>query len=222
MTRLRSTFLLLCLLVACGDDDGILLDAGADAPPPPDAGPRDGGPPQCTDDSECDNDAFCDGSPTCDPASPFADENGCVASTESPCAEGLFCDETADRCLTACEREGDADEDGFVSEACDDDDCDDSSNAARPGATETCDGVDQDCDDTIDEEVGTLSFRDLDGDGYGAADTARWLCAAEDGWVTLGTDCDDTLGAVNPGNAEVCEGSIDENCDGTVDEGCDL
>ena len=46
---------------------------------------------------------------------------------------------------------------------------------------------------------------DKDGDGYGPG------CPA-------GPDCDDTMAAINPGAAEVCNG-LDENCDTNVDEG---
>ena len=49
---------------------------------------------------------------------------------------------------------------------------------------------------------------DLDGDGH------RSLSCG-------GGDCNDRNDRVNPGAAEVCEGSVDENCDGSTDEGCD-
>lgn len=215
----RFGLLLLGFFLACGDDDLAPVDAGADATAP-DAGPRDGGPPRCTSDSECEDDAFCDGVPRCDPASPFANVRGCVAPSGPPCDEGLFCDETTDRCLTACERSGDADEDDFVSEACGGADCDDTDDAIFPGAAETCDEVDEDCDGTFDEGAGDTYFRDLDGDGFGAGDPVA-LCAATEGYVTLGTDCDDTRMDVSPSGAELCDAELqDEDCDGLVNEGC--
>ena len=59
----------------------------------------------------------------------------------------------------------DADGDGFT-----DTDCDDSDASVYPGATETCDGVDNNCNGTIDEAsaVDALTwYEDADGDGYG-------------------------------------------------------
>ena len=47
-------------------------------------------------------------------------------------------------------------------------DCDDSVAAIRPGATEVCDELDNDCDGAIDEEdVCVLPCEDGDGDGFG-------------------------------------------------------
>ncbi|MGB4928603.1 MAG: putative metal-binding motif-containing protein, partial [Chitinophagales bacterium] len=48
---------------------------------------------------------------------------------------------------------------------------------------------------------GSVSFADVDGDGY-----------------TSDVDCQDNNAAINPGAAEICNG-IDENCDGNIDEG---
>ena len=147
----RSLLSFVLLIVACGDDDALPVDAGTDAPRLPDAG-RDAGPPQCTAPSECEDESFCDGVPTCDPASPFADDFGCVASTEPPCPEGFTCDEERDRCLSPCDVAGDVDEDTYVSEACGGADCDDTDPTIFPSATEACDEVDQDCDDVVDED----------------------------------------------------------------------
>lgn len=70
-------------------------------------------------------------------------------------------------------------------------DCDDTDSAEFPGATEVCDGDDDDCDGSSDE--GT----DADGDGWGVCE-----------------DCDDSNAAVNPAAAEVCDNTVDEDCDG--------
>ena len=57
---------------------------------------------------------------------------------------------------------------GYASE---DGDCDDTSTSVNPGEDEVCDGVDNNCDDEIDEDDAadaTTWYVDSDGDGYGA------------------------------------------------------
>ncbi|PLX86084.1 MAG: hypothetical protein C0618_09670 [Desulfuromonas sp.] len=102
----------------------------------------------------------------------------------------------------------DNDGDGFRSNV----DCNDSDAAINPDATEICDGVDNNCDDVIDEGCGDPTCTDNDGDGYGSPADASCTYAQE--------DCDDVLSSVNPGAAEVCDNGIDDNCDGQIDEGC--
>lgn len=66
-----------------------------------------------------------------------------------------------------------------------------------------------------------LYWPDADADTYGDANTAGLLtCTPDAGWVTNGTDCDDTNATINDGAAEVCGDNIDNNCDGQIDEGC--
>ena len=99
-------------------------------------------------------------------------------------------------------------------------DCDDGSDVAYPGATEVCDGEDNDCDGEVDGDlsVDRLSFYvDADGDGFGDSGTEVVACDAPADHVADGTDCDDTKVAVNPDAAEVCNG-IDDNCDAEIDE----
>ena len=78
------------------------------------------------------------------------------------------------------------------------DDCNDSTSAARPGATETCDGIDNDCDNSIDETNAsgcTTYYRDFDGDGYGSSSNSQCLCSPSGYYdVTNGSDCYDSNG----------------------------
>ncbi len=98
-------------------------------------------------------------------------------------------------------------------------DCDDTVTSVHPGAAETCDGVDEDCDGTIDDGVAYYTYYlDADGDGYGDSRVSSYDCSAPSGYVTASGDCDDGDSSINPGAAETCDG-VDEDCDGIVDDG---
>ncbi|MCB9674515.1 MAG: putative metal-binding motif-containing protein [Alphaproteobacteria bacterium] len=104
---------------------------------------------------------------------------------------------------------------GFVVDATD---CDDTLAYVHPGATEQCNGADDDCDGLVDESTATQSYwRDADGDGYGDPGQEVVDCAAPSGYVLDATDCDDTDSARNPGVEETCNG-VDDDCDGTADD----
>ena len=105
---------------------------------------------------------------------------------------------------------------GYVSDATD---CDDTDGSVNPGATEICDGIDNDCDGEVDPSSSSDAstwYADVDGDGYGDAAATSVSCDAVDGWVADATDCDDSDAAVNPGATEYCD-DIDNDCDGEID-----
>jgi subtilisin-like proprotein convertase family protein len=83
--------------------------------------------------------------------------------------------------------------------------------------TETCNGIDDDCDGDIDEGVQLTFYQNLDGDEFGNPDVSVMACSAPPGYVSENTDCDDTNPNVNPNAAEICNG-IDDDCDTNVDE----
>ena len=108
----------------------------------------------------------------------------------------------------------DEDGDGFVAE----EDCDDSQSWVYPGAAETCDGVDNDCDGEIDEGLSRTFYTDADADGYGDPEAAVPSCEVGELEVPNAEDCDDTDPEVHPTATEVCDEYVDNDCNGLADE----
>ncbi|MEY4287245.1 MAG: hypothetical protein RL511_1331 [Bacteroidota bacterium] len=93
-------------------------------------------------------------------------------------------------------------------------DCDDTDNTVYPGATEVCDGLDNNCDGQFDEGLTFLNYYfDGDSDGYGIG-SATLSCVPLAGYASLTGDCDDSDNTVNPGATDTEGNNIDENCDG--------
>lgn len=78
-------------------------------------------------------------------------------------------------------------------------DCDDTNAAIYPGATEHCNGIDDNCD-------GIVPSSEVDSDS--------------DGYMICNNDCNDGNAAVNPAAVEICN-NIDDDCDSLIDEGFD-
>lgn len=96
-------------------------------------------------------------------------------------------------------------------------DCNDNDPTINPGAMESCDNVDNNCDGSIDEGLVTaIYYLDTDMDGYGADATAIEACMQPFESVTIGGDCDDTDFNINPGATEIPNNDVDEDCDGVV------
>jgi hypothetical protein len=99
-------------------------------------------------------------------------------------------------------------------------DCDDYNDALHPGATELCNGKDDDCDGQIDQGLDSLMlWPDTDGDGYYASQTGtpKVGCTGLKGYAALPGDCAPSDPSVHPGATETCNGR-DDNCDGRADE----
>ncbi len=101
----------------------------------------------CGSDADCDDSQFCNGVERCAPGTSGADVHGCAPGTP-PCTGGQVCDEGSSSCIDTCDSDGD----GVASIACGGSDCDDTDAAVHPGAAETCDGRDDDCNGTADDE----------------------------------------------------------------------
>jgi hypothetical protein len=185
---------------ACERPDGWIGRGGdcddADAAVNPDAS-------EYCDEVDNDCDGTVDGPEPLDPSVFFADDDGDGFGTEAS---------TIDACSPP---------EGFTPDASD---CDDSDPFISPFGFEVCDGVDNDCDGSVDEDSdfdGSVWYRDSDGDGFGDIDVTHVSCAAPSGYVGNSDDCDDTMSVVFPDAEEYCN-DIDDDCDGAVDEGFEL
>jgi len=182
------------------DCDGSLVDEFDDS---------DGdGEPDCTDPDD-DDDSFADSvdcAPTDSSIYPLAPEL-CGDGVDNDC-DGLADESDA---VDAVQWFADLDGDGFAGTlnaqfACSQplgylavaDDCEDLSATTWPGATELCDGEDNDCDPATTAAGGEA---DVDGDQSLSCE-----------------DCDDNNPAATPGAAELCADAFDNDCDGQVNE----
>jgi hypothetical protein len=109
--------------------------------------------------------------------------------------------------------------DGYVLDGTD---CHDAEAAIHPGASEYCDGIDNDCDATVDGAVVYVDwYADDDGDGYGDPGDVKNDCSHPSGYVADASDCDDSSATIHPDAQEICGTGIDEDCDLAVDN-CSL
>ncbi len=95
----------------------------------------------------------------------------------------------------------DLDGDGYD----DSSDCNDSDASIHPGATETCNAKDDDCDGKVDESLPDI----FDGSDTGVCQTGIRSCQGGE-WVIVQERIDPV--------EEICENGLDDDCDGKVDE----
>ena len=100
------------------------------------------------------------------------------------------------------------------------DDCDDADPSVHPGAEERCDGVDEDCDDQIDEDAVDADtwYQDADADGWGDAELVVLACSQPSGFVGVDGDCDDADAERAPDVIEYCGDDVDQDCSGDPDD----
>ena len=185
----------------------------------------------CIADGDCDDGDECNGVEICV-------DGRCAAGTSPDCDDENAC--TVDTCVpgSGCvnlllDRDGDGQASTTLG-ACGTD-CDDARSDVHVGAPDTCDGVDNDCDGTTDEDEWVIWYVDCDGDGFAASGAATM--GACDGappgdatgcpggagsWTATPpeagtTDCDDSRSSIYEGAPETCD-SLDNDCDGATDE----
>jgi len=96
-------------------------------------------------------------------------------------------------------------------------DCNNSNASIHPNAVEICNGIDDNCNNLINEELVFLTYYlDADHDGYYLSSLSA--CSSQGiNYTTIGGvlgDCNDGNTNVNAGAIEICGNGIDEDCNG--------
>ncbi len=190
-------------------------------------GPAGIGPGGATEPPRCDGvDQDCDGLPD-DQKTSDGTSCTCVLGQQQYCNADPAGDvivyprlDAAGNPLGACER-GSQQCNGGIWSLC---------NGAVGASPEVCNGIDDDCDGTVDDDASQepTYYCDADSDEWLAPDAVHEMSCEPPAtgcpgtWrpnpsaERLNTDCDDTNSAINPSAEEACNG-IDDNCDGQID-----
>lgn len=127
-------------------------------------------------------------------ATPCVDADGDGYCTHLPNGQPFDCNDSA------ADSDGDGVIDGYL---------------VHPGAAETCDLIDNNCNGEVDEGLEkALRFVDTDGDGYGDINDVEGeeICAMQ-GYSLTNDDCDDAKPTTHPGAEDKGGDGIDSDCD---------
>ena len=176
------------------------------------------------DNTDCDDSSATTypGAASEDPSSCMSDADGDGYGDSSPSVPGVQagtdCDDSSStthpdaaelELLGLCTE--DADDDGYANSTPSvpgvqvGSDCEDNSSISNPNGLEVCgDGLDNDCNGSIDDGLSTDAvtwYADSDNDGYGDINTTLLSCDQPSGYVSDNTDCDDSSDTTYPGAA---------------------
>lgn len=153
-------------------------------------------------------------------------DNDCDRTTDEDALDAIawYADLDADRfgdpgaVVVGCERPFEYVDNGL--------DCDGQDPRIHPGALETCNHLDDDCNGLVDDDAleAEMWYADADADGWGDPARGVEVCDAPAGHVQIidGVgDCDDTTNLAFPGNDETCSDGLDNDCSGDAG-GCEL
>jgi hypothetical protein len=177
----------------------------------------------------------------CAPPSGYAAVDGDCDDSEATVYPGAdeYCDEIDQDCDGVSDDEDavdapywyhDADGDGYGNDAIevqqcwqsgdlveDSTDCNDEDSDVNPGELELCDGLDNDCDGTFDEDDADDAYTwylDADGDDYGDETSTTSACSEPTGYAADVGDCDDSDAEVHPDAVQLCGDGVDNDCRG--------
>ena len=197
-TRILGALMITSLLMGCGSiedwDDEMAIPRDGDLVA---KGPGEGGededsrrPRGCEVHRDCDDGEYCNGFERCI-------EGRCEDGEPVDCGDGnecfiAYCDEERDSCIDMILSE-DRDGDGFDNRPCGED-CDDMNPEVYPGAPERCNGIDDDCDGEVDEDL----VQDCDEFGRRTCVDGEW------------TDCHECTVCI-PGSRRFCDTPSHDN-----------
>ena len=148
------------------------------------------------------------------------DSSDCDDGFDPPSGKGWYVDADGDGFGDATQTVASCDDALIELAAPESTDCNDEDAMVHPMANEICDGIDNNCDDLIDNDDPSIDiytqvpfYVDADGDGFGSDEYAGHFCPSYDVGSMNDGDCDDEDTFTHPDQVERYD-ETDQNCDG--------